>query len=122
MTVGTLIYDGECEFCRRWVDRIRARDRHARLQYVAFQDPEAASFGVPPEALTTAMHLVREDGAVFAGAAAVPQILNVLPGGWAVSWMFAIPGVLWVAHRVYGWVALRRHRLACRSPHCSRGM
>ena len=34
----TLIYDGECGFCRKCVDLVLRRDREHRLEVVPFQD------------------------------------------------------------------------------------
>src|SRR5216683_2103458 len=89
----TLIYDGECGFCRRSVDWVRRRDREHRLVLLPFQDEDrVARLGIPLPALAAAMHLVRPDGRVPA-------------------WLFRVPGVLPVARRVYGWIARQRRCL-----------
>ena len=113
---ATLIYDGECGLCRRWVELVRRWDREHRITLVPFQDQAAvARFRIPLPALAAAMHLVLPDRRVFAGADAVPEILRLLPGGGrrVARWLFAIPGVRPVARRVYAWVA-RRRRCAVR--------
>src|SRR2546422_8673771 len=75
----TLIYDGECGFCRKCVDLVLRRDREHRLEVVPFQDRErVATFGILLPALAAAMHLVLPDGRVFAGADAAPEILRLL--------------------------------------------
>lgn len=108
----TLIYDGECGFCRQSVDVLRRWDREHGLAMVPFQDQaRVAAFGIPLPALAAAMHLVRADGRVFAGADAAPEILRLLPGKRWLSWLFRIPGALPVARRVYRWVARRRRCL-----------
>lgn len=105
----TLIYDGECGFCRRSVDLVRRWDREHRLVLVPFQDEaQVARLGIPLPALAAAMHLVRPDGRVFAGADAAPEILRLVPGGRLLAWLFRVPGVLPVARRVYGWIARQR--------------
>ncbi len=105
----TLIYDGECGFCRRSVDLVRRWDREHRLVLVPFQDEaRVARLGIPLPALAAAMHLVRPDGRVFAGADAAPEILRLVPGGRLLAWLFRVPGVLPVARRVYGWIARQR--------------
>ncbi len=108
----TLIYDGECGLCQRSVDLVRRWDREHRVRLVPFQDESRVSgFGIPLPALAAAMHLVRPDGRVFAGADAAPEILRLLPGGGALAWVFRVPGVLPVARRVYAWIARRRRCL-----------
>jgi len=110
--VPTLIFDGECGFCRRSVEIVRSWDREHRLHYVPFQDEAAvARFGVPFPALAAAMHLILPDGRVYAGADAAPEIVKLLPGKSWLALPFAIPGVRPIARRVYAWIARRRRCL-----------
>lgn len=117
---GTLIYDDDCAFCRRWVRRLQRWDAQGRIVLLPLQHPAAPLLGASRRALEDAMHFVRADGAVFAGAAAVPELLKVLPVGWILRLVFRVPGVLPAADHVYRWVARRRHRLGCESAHCRR--
>jgi predicted DCC family thiol-disulfide oxidoreductase YuxK len=113
----TLIYDGECGFCREWVDRVRRWDREHRVATVPFQDERrVAAFGITLPALAAAMHLVLPDGRVFAGADAAPELLRLLPGKRWLAWAFRVPGVLPVARRAYAWIARRRRCLVRGSP------
>ncbi len=108
----TLIYDGECGFCRASVDLALRWDREHRLDTVPFQDQgRVAAFGIPLPALAAAMHLVLPDGRVFAGADAVPEILRLLPGKRWLAPVFRLPGALPLARRLYGWIARRRRCL-----------
>lgn len=121
--VWTLVFDGDCAFCRRCVAVLSRWDRRRRLRFVPFQD-EAGLAGLPPigrAALEQAMHLVSPAGAVFPGAEALPPILRLVPLGTPVSWLFIIPGVPWLAARAYRQVARNRHRLGCGSATCSLG-
>ncbi|MGH7547311.1 MAG: thiol-disulfide oxidoreductase DCC family protein [Gemmatimonadales bacterium] len=109
---ATLIYDGECGFCRASADLVRRWDRAHRLTLIPFQDQaRVAAFGIPLPALAAAMHLMLPDGRVFAGADAAPEILRLLPGKQWLGWAFQVPGVLPVARRVYAWIARRRRCL-----------
>jgi predicted DCC family thiol-disulfide oxidoreductase YuxK len=104
----TLIYDGGCGFCRTWVERARILDRGNAVKIVPLQDEGAAVMaGRPATALRRAVHLVRPDGAVFAGAAATREFFRYVPGGWLVRAFGAIPGVMPIAERVYEFVARR---------------
>ena len=67
------------------------------------------------------MHVVTPDHEVLAGSLALPVILRLLPNGTPLALLFRIPGVPWVAARVYGQIARDRHRLGCGSAVCRRG-
>jgi predicted DCC family thiol-disulfide oxidoreductase YuxK len=108
----TLIYDGECGFCRASVNRLLRWDREHRLDVVPFQDQtRVAGLGIPLPALAAAMHLVNPGGAVYSGADAVPELLRLLPGKRWLAPLFRMPGVLPLARRVYRSIAARRRCL-----------
>jgi predicted DCC family thiol-disulfide oxidoreductase YuxK len=106
---ASLIYDGECGFCRRWVQRVQRWDRHGLLETVRYQtaDLEERFPGVTRQACAQRIHLVTADGRVFAGAAAAREVLRRLPGGplWALP--FRLPGALALADTAYMWIAHR---------------
>ncbi len=102
----TLIYDASCGFCRRWVARLKRWDRHDRVRLLPLQDPAAPALARRPrEELERAAHLVRPDGAVFAGARAAREVFAYLPGGWLARAALAVPGAMPLAERLYAWVA-----------------
>lgn len=108
----TLIYDGECGVCRNAVTLLRRWDREHVLRVIPFQDGAAvARFGIALPALAAAMHLILPNGAVYAGADAIPELLKLFPGKRRLAVVFRIPGVLPLARRIYAWVAIRRHCL-----------
>jgi predicted DCC family thiol-disulfide oxidoreductase YuxK len=103
-----LIYDGGCRFCRRWVERMRRLDRRAALDLIPLQAPEAVRVsGCSRDTLRRAVHLVRADGVVYAGASAVGEACRYLPGGRIVRAVLGVPGVMPVAERAYSWIARR---------------
>lgn len=104
----TLIYDGSCGFCSKWVKRLKRLDRDDLLWLLPLQDARATELsGQPRERLELAAHLVRPDGAVFAGAAAAREAFRYLPGGRIVILIAGAPGLMPVAERVYAWIARR---------------
>ncbi len=111
-THPTLIYDGECGICQRAVAIAKRWDREHELRFVPFQDEaRVAEFGIALPALAAAMHLIQPDGRVYPGADALPQLLRLFPGKRWLAPLFRIPGVLPLARRIYGWIAMRRHCL-----------
>src|SRR5207249_11517767 len=110
-TRPTLIYDGECGFCRRSVDWVQRWDREHRIALVPFQDrARVAAFHIPLPALAAAMHLVLPppDGRVLSGADAVPELPEPLPAKRWPAWGFRVPGAAPVARRPSAWIARRR--------------
>lgn len=106
---ATLIYHGSCGFCRRWVERVQRWDRHQRLDFLPFQSPDLATRfpQVSLKACRQRMHLVDEQGNVFAGAAAGREVLRRLPFGGLWTLPFRVPGVLAIAEPIYVWITHR---------------
>lgn len=106
---ATLVYDGNCVFCRRWVGRVGHWDRYARLELVPYQTPDLETRlpGVSRAECAQRLHLVDAGGRVYAGAAAGREVLRRLPGGalWALP--FRVPGALPLAEHVYVWITHR---------------
>lgn len=101
-----LIYDAQCQFCRRWVARLKRWDRRDRIRLLPLQDPAAPALaGRPAEVLRQAAVLVREDGEVFAGAWAAREAFAYLPMGWVIRTLMRVPGAMALADRGYRWVA-----------------
>jgi predicted DCC family thiol-disulfide oxidoreductase YuxK len=115
MAPAVLIYDGQCPLCRsgmRWVER---RALPGRFEFLPCQSPERrARFGWMAEATCLeAMQLVLPDGRVLAGEAAIPEVLRRLRRWRRLASLFALPGMGWLAPRVYRWVARHRYALSC---------
>ncbi|HSG82119.1 MAG TPA: DUF393 domain-containing protein [Gemmatimonadota bacterium] len=121
MKSWVLLYDGDCEFCRRQVNFLERHDTRGRIRAIPFQSANLESYAVTRRAAEEAMHLVSPDGAVWRGAEAARETLELLPRFEALAWLFRIPGAMFVAERVYQWIARRRHRFGCSSAACRRG-
>lgn len=116
----TLIYDGDCEFCQRQVEFVKRWDTERRIEAIPFREAELERYGVSRAAAEEAMHLVVPSGAVWRGAAAAREVLRLLPRLRLTVWLFRLPGAMFVAERVYRWVARRRHHFGCSSAVCRR--
>jgi predicted DCC family thiol-disulfide oxidoreductase YuxK len=106
---ATLIYSGTCAFCRRWAERVQRWDKNGRLDFLPFQSEEL-NVRFPQlslDACRQRMHLVDEQGAVFAGAAAGREVLRRLPAGWFWSLPLRVPGALAIAEPIYVWITQR---------------
>ena len=119
---STIIYDAECVFCRRWAERLKKWNCDG-VRLLPLQDSRAVALtGKPRDILVQAMHLVRADGAVFAGASAMREALAYVSWGWLARGALRIPGSMFVADLVYCWVAVRRQRIGCGGGHCTVSM
>jgi predicted DCC family thiol-disulfide oxidoreductase YuxK len=95
-----LIFDGECGFCRRWIERWKLRTG-GRVEYAAFQDLAGQFLEIPRETFRQSVQLIETDGAVYSGAEAVFRSLDR-------HWLYRWPGVAPVSEWAYRMVA--RHR------------
>jgi predicted DCC family thiol-disulfide oxidoreductase YuxK len=106
-----LVYDGDCSFCRLWIERWRAltgeRVRYAPFQEVAAQFPET-----PRDAFARAVQLIVPGGGTFSAAHAVFRTLALVPGLAWMLWLYQhLPGAAFVAESLYGFVARHRNPL-----------
>ena len=115
----TVVFDGDCKVCTRLSKVLRKWDGGRNLEVVTSQQPGVtARFPwIPARAYADALQMVAADGTTWQGAAAIEQLLDVLPKGKLVSWVFRIPFMRTIADRFYRWFAKNRYRLGC-GAHC----
>lgn len=106
-----MIYDGDCGFCKRWIDRWQRLTR-GRVNYIAIKDARELCPEISEAELKRAVHLVEPDGRVYRGAEAVFQALSYAPAGGLLTWPARLPGLLPFAERAYAFVAQRRMGLS----------
>lgn len=116
----TVVYDGNCKICGRMVDILRVWDRHHILEIAPSQAAgvHARFPWIPERAYQESLQIVSRYGRTWQGAAAIEQLLKVLPKGRFVSWIFGVPFVRGLAERFYRWFARHRYRLGC-GEHCA---
>lgn len=115
-----IVYDGNCKVCGRIVRRLQAWDDKSVLEIVPSQRPgvRARFPWLTPRHFAESVQLVGPGGVTFQGAAAVERILDLLPKGWLLTWLFSIPFVRPLAERFYRWFARNRYHLGC-GDHCT---
>ena len=117
----TVIYDGDCRVCSRIVDVLTRWDKNRELEIIPSQAPGVHERfpRIPPRAYVESMQVIRaSDGKTWEGAAALEELLNVLPKGGLISWLFEVPLVRPLIGRFYRWFARNRYRLGC-GEHCA---
>ncbi len=115
----TVVYDGMCQICQRLVRRLNEWDRDHTFESIASQAPgvHARFPWIPAQAYRESVQLIGPGGETWQGAAAIEKILDLLPKGRFVSWIFRIPFVRPLAEWFYRWFASNRYKLGC-GEHC----
>lgn len=108
----TLLYDGDCGFCRRWIERWKEITGD-RVQYATSRDAGHRFPEVDPVLYPESVIFVDSDGCVFVGAEAVFRSLAEAPRwGWPL-WLYQrSPRLAAVAERAYALVSQRRTRFS----------
>ena len=108
----TVLYDGECPFCRTQMTRLRRWDKHGQLRLLATQDrlvPEEYP-QLDPLALLREMHVVEDSGAVHRGGDAVLLLARRLFPNPLVRLLLGLPLLPTLVRAGYPMVASRRGR------------
>ena len=118
---GLLIFDGDCGFCTtsarfatRWVDRGH------RYDIEPWQQVDLVRFGLTEADCIEAAQFVRRDGTVVAAHLAIAEGLKHGAPLWRpLGHLVTLPGISWLAGRVYTWVADHRYALPGGTPACA---
>jgi predicted DCC family thiol-disulfide oxidoreductase YuxK len=115
----TCVYDGMCKVCTRLSAALAKWDRNGSIEVVPSQASGVmARFPwIPAHAYVEALQLIGPGGQTWSGAAAIEQLLEILPKGRLIAWIFKIPFVRPLADRFYKWFARNRYKLGC-GDHC----
>jgi len=106
-----LVFDGDCAFCRAWVEYWQ-RLTGDRVLYTPYQEIDRRFPSLPRKDFASAVTLFLPSGEVRSGAHAVFSLLALVPGESWMLWLYVhIPGFAWIAEMVYRGVA--RHRSFC---------
>ena len=108
----TVLYDGSCGLCRASVERVRPWDKRERIDFLDLHDPSAEHRfpQIDWEAAMRWMQAVDAEGRVFSGADAWARIGMLLPGWKLLAWVLLVPGIRWIAGKIYAWIARNRYR------------
>lgn len=112
----TVLYDGQCRFCRRQIALLRRLDLTGRLRFTSLHDVTVARDfpEIPFADLLDRMFVVDRAGRARGGAEAVRYLSGRLVPLWPLAVLLHIPGTLPLWSRLYAWIAARRYGLAGR--------
>jgi predicted DCC family thiol-disulfide oxidoreductase YuxK len=113
-----LVYDGDCAFCTRCVHVVERIGPDAEI--VAWQLTDLAELGITEEQAADAVQWVQIDGTVCSGHEAIAAMLNAAGRIWKIiGRVVLLPGISWMAAKVYRLIADNRHRLPGSTPACA---
>jgi lipase maturation factor 1 len=103
-----IIFDGQCSFCRRWVERARSIIG-SHIDFEPFQTAAPRFPQIDPAAFGRAVHLVEPDGRVSRAAAAVYRALQLGNRYPALAIFYKyIPGFSAISEAAYKLIAAHR--------------
>ncbi|MFO0816190.1 MAG: DUF393 domain-containing protein [Gemmatales bacterium] len=120
---ATVLYDGQCAFCRKSVSILKKLDWFHSLRYQDCRDIDLLPKTQPsldPQRLIEEMHLVPPSGSpVYSGFRAFRWMAWRFPIFWLIVPLLYLPGVPWVGNKVYLWIARNRFKLVpCKDGVC----
>jgi lipase maturation factor 1 len=103
-----MIWDGECHFCKRWIERWR-EITVGKVDYATYQEAAARFPEIPVEQFKRAVAFIEPDGEVFFAAEAVYRSLRYRSSRKWLAWSYDhIPGFAGISETAYKFIA--RHR------------
>src|SRR3989440_1523567 len=107
-TKPLIIWDGECHFCRRWIERWREITGDT-VDYATSQESRERFPEIPSEQFERSVIYVETDGAVYSGAEAVFRSLRCRSSKKWLAWSYQhIPGFAPVSESLYKIISLNR--------------
>ncbi len=121
----TLIFDGDCPFCRKWVKRLQAVLHEEELTFRSLTEESILTDfpGISHESLLNSLHFIATDGSVKTGMDAIVAALSLKNVGKA-SRVLRLPGLREMSDAAYRVIAARRFRSehrkeGCRGKNCT---
>jgi predicted DCC family thiol-disulfide oxidoreductase YuxK len=114
MAKHLVLYDDQCPLCvfqmkmLTWLDWLHV----ARVVPLSSPEAQAAAPSLQPEQLRAAMHVVTPDGTILRGARSIRFLSLRMPLLVPLGIFLWVPGVIWIAEKLYQWVARNRLTLS----------
>jgi predicted DCC family thiol-disulfide oxidoreductase YuxK len=108
-----VIYDANCQLCESIKNGLSHWGRKREIRFLHFQDPHACN--LQPDLYDIdyldAIRFIDGSGKSWKGADAVRHLLKMMPFGLPLAWILSLPGMYYLAEKVYIWVARNRYWL-----------
>jgi len=108
-TKPLMIWDGECHFCKRWIERWREITA-GKVDYATYQEAVARFPEIPVEQFKRAVAFIEPDGEVFFAAEAVCRSLRYRSSRKWLAWSYDhVPGFAAISETAYKFIAHNRN-------------
>jgi predicted DCC family thiol-disulfide oxidoreductase YuxK len=109
-----VIYDDACSLCTFHVRVMSWLDWLNRTTFIPASHSSVPKWAanVAQEELLRAIHCVEPDGRIHRGARCLRLIGMRIPLLVPLSLLLCVPGAIWVAEQVYGWISRHRYGLS----------
>jgi predicted DCC family thiol-disulfide oxidoreductase YuxK len=109
-----VLYDDGCPLCAFQMRVITWLDWFNTVSLLPISHPRVSQVvpAISREALIEAIHCVAKDGRNYRGARCLRFIGMRMPLAIPVALVLWIPGVIWIAEKIYMWISRRRNRLS----------
>lgn|SRR3989442_419984 len=109
-----VLYDDQCPMCTFQMRVLTWLDWFNVTTLLPMSDPRVKETAptLTPEDLTAAIHCVATDGRIYRGARCVRYLGLRMPLLVPIALILWIPGVIWIAERIYAWVSRNRYLLS----------
>jgi predicted DCC family thiol-disulfide oxidoreductase YuxK len=112
-----LLYDGDCAFCTSCARVLERIGPDAEI--LAWQHADLVELGVTEQQAIAAVQWIHIDGTVRSGHEAIAATLATAGRTWKITGrVILLPGISWMAAKIYRLVAHNRHRLPGGTPAC----
>jgi predicted DCC family thiol-disulfide oxidoreductase YuxK len=103
-----MIWDGECHFCKRWIERWREITA-GKVDYATYQEAAARFPEIPIEQFRRAVAFIDPDGQTFFAAEAVYRSLRYRSSRKWLAWSYDhVPGFAAISELAYKFIARNR--------------
>jgi predicted DCC family thiol-disulfide oxidoreductase YuxK len=103
-----MIWDGDCHFCRRWIERWREVTA-VKVDYVSYQHAGSQFPQVPFDQFKRAIAFIEPDGQTFFAAEAVYRSLRYRSSHKWLTWSYDhVPGFAAISETAYKFIAHHR--------------
>jgi lipase maturation factor 1 len=103
-----MVWDGECHFCKRWIERWREITA-GNVDYATYQETAHQFVEIPAEQFKRAVAFIEPDGETFFAAEAVYRSLRCRSSRKWLAWSYDhVPGFAAISETAYKFIACHR--------------